>query len=187
MATNSPASPLPEGYMPLDHEWKPITPDPPVPAPTIMPDPPVPAPTITPDPPALSKAYALLDQLFPAPPDLPKRPYNLTWKPLKPNWSCLLGPGMVLTPVMPMSQPASPHPDKLLLHHQKTFLNYQSISGSCTPSPSTSRETSLGSSLLSTQGDLILADAACLNMLATLCTLLTNALLTCHNTEYDLD
>ena len=103
MVTTSPASPSPEGYTPLDHEWKPITPDPPVSTPTIMPDPPMPIPTITPDPPAPSEAYAPLDRLFPAPPDLPECPYNLTWKPLKPDWSCLLGLGMAPTLVMPVT------------------------------------------------------------------------------------
>ena len=176
MVTTSPTSLSPEGYMPLDHEWKPITPDPPASAPTI-----------TPDPPAPSEAYALLDQLFPAPPDLPERPYNPTWKPLKLDWSRLLGPGMVPTPVMPMSQPTSPHPDKSLPCHQKTFLNYQSIPSSRTPSPSTSGETLLGSSLPSTQGDPTPAGTARLNVLATLCTLLTNAPLTYHDTKYDLD
>ena len=91
MTTASPASPSPEIYTPLDH----VQPDPPASVPIVTADPPVPVPTITPDPPAPSEAYQLLDRLFPAPPDLPKRPYNPMWKPLKPDWNRLLGPSMI--------------------------------------------------------------------------------------------
>ena len=183
MATASPASPSPEVYMPLDH----VQPNPPASMPIIITDPPTSAPTITPDPPAPSEAYQLLDRLFPAPPDLPECPYNPTWKPLKPDWNHLLGTSMVPTPVIPTSHPASPHPDKPLLCHQKAFFHYRSIPGSHILSPPTSGETSLDSSLPSTQENPPLGDAAHLKVLATLCSLLTNAPLTHHNTEYDLD
>ena len=113
MATARPASPSPEVYTPLDH----VQPDPSASVPIIIADPPIPAPTITSDPPALSEAYQLLDRLFPAPPDLPERPYNPTCKPLKPDWNRLLGPSMILPPVIPASRSPSPHPDELLLRH----------------------------------------------------------------------
>ena len=183
MTTASPASPSPEVHTPLDH----VQPNPPASVPIVIADPPTFAPTITSDPPALSEAYQLLDRLFPAPPDLPEHLYNPTWKPLKPDWNRLLGPSMISAPVIPASRPPSPHPDEPLPHHQKAFFHYQSIPGSRTPSPPTSRETSLGSTLPSTQENPLPADAARLEVLATLCSLLTNALLTRHDTEYDLD
>ena len=134
MTTASPASPSPEVYMPLDH----IQPDPPASVPIVIADPPISVPTITSDPPAPSEAYQLLDRLFPAPPDLPERLYNPTWKLLKPDWNRLLGPSMISTPVIPASRPPSPHPDKPLPRRQKAFFHYRSIPGSRTPSPPTS-------------------------------------------------
>ena len=77
--------------------------DPPTSVPIVMTDPPVPVPTIVPDPPAPSETYQLLDQPFPAPPDLPKRPYNPMWKLLKPDWNRLLGPHILPTLVIPVS------------------------------------------------------------------------------------
>ena len=183
MTTASPTSPSPEVHTPLDH----VYPDPPASVPIVIADPPTSTSTTTPDPPAPSEAYQLLDRLFPAPPDLPKHLYNPTWKPLKPDWNCLLGPSMISAPVVPASCPPSPHPDKPLLCRQKAFFHYQSIPRSCTLSPPTSGETSLGSSLPPTQENPPSEDAARLEVLATLCSLLTNALLTRHNTEYNLD
>ena len=94
---------------------------------------------------------------------------------------------MISAPVIPASHPPSPHPDEPLPRRQKAFFHYRSIPGSRTPSPPTSGETSLGSTLPSTQENPPLADAAHLEVLATLCSLLTNAPLTRHDTEYDLD
>ena len=183
MATASPASPLPEVYTPLNH----VQPNPPASVPIVVADPPIPIPTITPDPPPPSEAYQLLDRLFPAPPDLPEHPYNPMWKPLKPDWNRLLGPSMISAPVIPASRPPSPHPDEPLPRHQKAFFHYRSIPGSRTPSPPTSGETSLGSTLPSTQENPPPVDAARLKVLATLCSLLTNAPLTRYDTKYDLD